>query len=140
MYRTLSRMTVVVFVLFLTGGSITGLMAAGQASSLAATDAKAWIGDWTLTIEGGRGPQERTLSIKDMGGKVAANMGGGRGGPIDISDISKKGNDLVMKFKQQGRGGEVDVTLTLSMQADGTLKVSQDLGGNTQTGTGKKKA
>jgi hypothetical protein len=55
-------------------------------------------------------------------------------------DLTKKGNDLVLKFKQQGRGGEVEVVMTLMMQADGTLKVSQELNGNTQTGTGKKKA
>jgi hypothetical protein len=140
MYRTLSRITVVAFVMLLAGEGAAGLMAAGQASSLAPADAKAWLGDWNLTIEGGRGPQERTLAIKDMDGKVVATLGGGRGGPIEIINISKKGDDLVMNFKQQGRGGEVDVTLTLSMQADGTLKVSQKLGENTQTGTGKKKA
>jgi hypothetical protein len=139
MFRTLSRMTVVVFVMFLAVESAIGLMAAGQASTLASADAKAWLGDWSLTIEGGRGPQERTLTIKDMAGKVVATMGGGRGGPIEITNISKKGDDLVMQFKQQGRGGEVDVTLTLSMQPDGTLKVSQNLGANTQSGTGKKK-
>ena len=93
-----------------------------------------------MTIEGGRGPQERTLTIKDMSGHVMATLGGGRGGPIEIGDVSKKGNDLVLKFKQQGRGGEVDVVMTLAMQADGTLKVSQSLGNNTQSGTGKKKA
>jgi hypothetical protein len=74
-----------------------------------------------------------------MGGHVAATMAGGRGGPIEIADVSKKGNDLVLKFKQQGRGGEQDVVLTLMMQADGTLKVSQALGNNMQAGTGKKK-
>ena len=35
---------------------------------------------------------------------------------------------------KQGRGGEVDVVMTLAMEADGTLKVSQELGGNTQSG------
>jgi hypothetical protein len=139
MFRTLSRMTMVLFVIFLAGKSAFGLGAAGQGSTLAPADAKAWLGDWTLTIEGGRGPQERTLTIKEMAGKVVAPMRGGRGGPLESANISKKGDDLVMQFKQQGRGGEVDVTLTLSMQADGTLKVSQILGANTQSGTGKKK-
>jgi len=46
---------------------------------------------------------------------------------------------VVLKFKQQGRGGEADVVMTLAMEADGTLKVSQEVGGNTQSGTGKKK-
>ena len=115
----------------------TKLIAGGQA--LATADAKGWMGEWTLTIMGGRGPQERALTIKDMSGKVAATLGGGRGGPVEITDVSKKGTDLVLKFKQQGRGGEVDVVMTLALQADGTLKVSQELGGNTQSGTGKKK-
>ena len=124
-------------VLLAVGIASTRLMAGGQA--LMSADAKAWVGDWTLTIEGGRGPQERPLTIKDMAGKVVATLGGGRGGPIEVTDVSKKGSDIVLKFKQQGRGGDVDVVLTLAMQADGTLKVSQELGGNTQTGTGKKK-
>jgi len=109
-------------------------------AQVSSADAKAWMGDWTLTLQGGRGPQERTLTIKDAAGKVAATMGGGRGNPIEIADVSKKGNDLVLKFKQPGRGGEQDVTLTLSMQQDGTLKVSQAMGTNTMEGTGKKKA
>jgi hypothetical protein len=113
------------------------LGAGGQ--MLMSADAKAWMGDWTLTVEGGRGPQERTLTIKDMSGHVAATLGGGRGGPIEVADVSKSGNDLVLKFKQRGRGGEQDAVMTLMMQADGTLKVSQAMGGNTQTGTGKKK-
>ncbi len=138
MYRTLSRTVLLVLGLFLAARSgSTPLIAGGQA--LASADAKAWMGEWALTIEGGRGPQERSLTIKDVSGKVAATLGGGRGGAIEITDVSKKGNDLVLKFKQQGRGGEVDVVMTLAMQADGTLKVSQELGGNTQSGTGKKK-
>src|SRR5262245_46372237 len=82
------------------------LFAAPQAAS---ADARSWIAEWTLTIQGGRGPQERTLTIKDSAGKLAATLGGGRGGPIEIADVSKKGDDLVLKFKQQGRGGEADV-------------------------------
>ena len=116
----------------------TRLVAGGQA--LMSTEAKAWMGAWALTIEGGRGPQQRQLTIKDANGKVAATLGGGRGGPIEVTDVSKKGNDVVLKFKQQGRGGEVDVVMTLAMQTDGTLKVTQELGGNTQAGTGKKNA
>jgi hypothetical protein len=136
MCRTLSRTVLLVLGVALAAWSAPTLIAGGQA--LVSADAKAWVGEWALTIQGGRGPQERALTIKDMSGKVTATLGGGRGGPVEISDVSKKGNDLVLKFKQQGRGGEVDVVMTLAMQADGTLKVSQELGGNTQSGTGKK--
>ena len=139
MYKAVSRTALLVLAisLVLTSGS-TRLLAGGQALSMA--DAKNWMGDWVLTIQGGRGPQERPLTIKDMGGKVVATLGGGRGGPIEVTDISKSGADVVLKFKQQGRGGEVEVGMTLSMQADGTLKVTQEAGGNKTEGTGKKKA
>ena len=79
------------------------------------------------------------MTIKDMSGKVAATLGGGRGGAIEITDVSKKGNDVVLKFKQQGRRGEADVVMTLALQTDGTLKVTQEVNGNAQNGTGKKK-
>ena len=36
-----------------------------------AQDAKAFLGDWVLTVEGRRGPQERPLTIKDTGGKLS---------------------------------------------------------------------
>ena len=109
-----------------------------KASTLDSAKAKAFIGEWVLTIQGGRGAQDRPLSIKDVGGKVAAELGGGRGAPTPITDISMTGNDLVLKFQQGGRNGNVDVTMTLTITADG-LTVKQDAGGQATTGTGKKK-
>jgi hypothetical protein len=114
--------------------------AEGQASTLDTAKAKAWIGEWVLTIEGRRGPQERPLTIKDVGGKVAAELGGGRGGPTAITDIALNGNDLVLKWNQTTQQGEVPVVMTLTMK-DGALTVKQDMAGGqfSSTGTGKKK-
>ena len=137
MKNILSRVALVAVAVGLVVSASPRLSAGGQA--LMSSDAKAWMGDWTLTIQGGRGPQERTLTLKNSAGKVVATMGGGRGNPIEITDVSKKGSDVVLKFKQQGRGGEADVVMTLAMQTDGTLKVTQEVNGNSQTGTGKKK-
>lgn len=110
------------------------------ASSLDAAKASAFVAEWVLTVEGRRGPQERPLSIKDVGGKVAAELGGGRGGPVAITDISMAGADLVMKWNQQGPQGEIDVVMTLTLK-DGGLVVKQDMAGGqfSQSGTGKKK-
>ena len=105
-----------------------------------AQDGKAFLGDWVLTIEGRRGPQERPLSIKETAGKMTAELGGGRGGPVTITDITAKGSDLVMKWNQEGPQGAVDVVMTLTLK-DGALTVKQDMAGGqfSQTGTGKKK-
>ena len=114
------------------------LMAQEKASTLDTAKARTFIGEWALTIQGGRGPQERSLALKDVGGKVAAELGGGRGGPVSITDISMPGSDLILKFQQGGRQGPVDVVMTLTLK-DGALTVKQDAGGNSTTGTGKKK-
>ena len=115
-------------------------VAQAKASTLDTAKAKDFIGEWVLTVEGRRGPQERPLGITDMGGKVAAELGGGRGGPVSISDISMAGSDLVLKWTQQGPNGEVPVVMTLTMK-DGGLVVKQDMAGGqfSQSGTGKKK-
>ena len=114
--------------------------AARQASTLDTAKAKAFVGEWILTIEGRRGPQERPLTIKDVGGKVAAELAGGRGGPVTITDISMAGSDLVMKWSQQGPQGEIPVVMTLTLK-DGALAVKQDMAGGqfSTSGTGKKK-
>ena len=120
--------------------SASALMAQDKVSTLDTAKARAFVGEWALTIEGGRGPQERSLSIKDVGGKVAAELGGGRGGPVTITDISMPASDLVLKFQQTGRQGQVDVVMTLTLK-DGALTVKQEMGGGqfTANGTGKKK-
>jgi hypothetical protein len=105
-----------------------------------AQDAKAFLGDWVLTLEGRRGPQERPLSIKDTAGKLSAVLSGGRGGDITITDVTVKGSEATLKYNQQGPNGEIPVVMTLTLK-DGALTVKQDMAGGqfTQSGTGKKK-
>jgi hypothetical protein len=105
-----------------------------------AQDAKAFLGDWVLTIEGRRGPQERPLTIKDTGGKLSAELGGGRGGPVTITDVTVNGNEATLKWSQDMQGNSVPVVMTLTLK-DGALTVKQDManGQFSQTGTGKKK-
>jgi hypothetical protein len=105
-----------------------------------AQDAKAFLGDWVLTIEGRRGPQERPLSIKDTGGKLSAVLGGGRGGDVTITDVTVKGSEAVLKWNQATQQGDIPIVMTLTLK-DGALTVKQDMAGGqfTASGTGKKK-
>jgi len=105
-----------------------------------AQDAKAFLGDWVLTIEGRRGPQERPLTIKQDGGKLSAELGGGRGGPTTITDVTVKGNEATLKYSQTTQQGDIPVVMTLTLK-DGALTVKQDMAGGqfTQNGTRKKK-
>lgn len=105
-----------------------------------AQDAKAFVGDWVLTVEGRRGPQERPLTIKDTAGKLSAVLGGGRGGDVTITDVTVTGSDATLKWSQDIQGNSVPVVMTLTLK-DGALIVKQDIAGGqmTQSGTGKKK-
>ena len=105
-----------------------------------AQDGKAFLGDWVLTIEGRRGPQERPLNIKDTAGKLSAELGGGRGGPVAITDVTVKGSEAILKWNQEGPQGAIDVVMTLTLK-DGAQVVKQDMAGGqfSQAGTGKKK-
>ena len=117
------------------------LCAALMAPSIAwAQDAKAFLGDWVLTIEGRRGPQERPLTIKETDGKLSAVLGGGRGGDVTITDVSVKGSDATLKWNQTTQQGDIPIVMTLTLK-DGALVVKQDMAGGqfTQNGTGKKK-
>ncbi len=113
------------------------IMAQSGASTLDTARARMFLGDWTLTVEAGRGPQDRPLNIKDVDGKVAAELGGARGNPITISDITMPAGDLILKFKQMGRGGEVEVLMALTLK-NGGLAVKQTINGMETTGTGVK--
>ena len=104
-------------VLFLAACTIALAMPAlasaqGKASTLDTAKAKASVGDWVLTVEGRRGPQERPLAI----------------------------TDLVLKWTQEGQQGSIPVVMTLTLK-DGALVVKQEMAGGqfTQAGTGKKK-
>jgi hypothetical protein len=121
------------FVILLSAVLIAPVVAVAQ-------DAKAFLGEWLLTVEGRRGPQERPLTIKDTGGKLSAELGGGRGGPMTIADVTVKGNVATLKWNQETPQGVLDVVMTLTLK-DGTLTVKQDFAGGrfSQTGTGKRK-
>src|SRR5436190_22123231 len=51
-------------------------------------------GTWTAEIQGGRGPQTLTITLKADAGKLTGSAGGGRGGPVDITDGTISGADL----------------------------------------------
>jgi hypothetical protein len=105
-----------------------------------AQDAKAFLGEWVLTVEGRRGRQERPLTIKQTDGKLSAELGGGRGGPVTITDVTVKGTEATLKWNQETPQGSLPVVMTLTMK-DGALTVKQDFAGGqfSSSGTGKKK-
>ena len=75
-------------------------------------------GKWTAEIQGGRGAQMVTITLKNDGGKLTGTVEGGRGGAIPIEDGSVSGNTVKFKQKQMGRGGEIILLYTGTISGD----------------------
>src|SRR5215471_17869940 len=86
-------------------------------------------GKWTGEIQGGRGPQMITITLKNDGGKLTGTVEGGRGGAIPIEEGSVSGNTIKFKQKQMGRGGEVILNYTGMVSGDEIKFTRQQEGG-----------
>ena len=95
-------------------------------------------GTWTGEVQGGRGPQTLTLTLKADSGKLTGTVGGGRGGPITIEEGTLSGADLKFKTKQQGRGGEVVFSWTGTLKGDEIAFSRTPEGGQAQQFTAKR--
>ena len=108
---------------------LAGPASAGQASMLDASEASAFMGTWVIEMENprGGGTRDQTVVIRDEGGKAAARIGGGRGGALDITDIAKDGDSLVLSFERSRRGRAFPIVLTLTLDGE-MINASQDIG------------
>jgi hypothetical protein len=111
-------------------------------SALAASEATAFLGTWTLSLESPQGAFEQVLELKDAGGKVSGRLTSPISpDPTAITDIAKDGQDLVLKFNGDFQGTSFTAKLTLSPQGTDKAKVSFDImdGQFVMDGTGIKK-
>ena len=119
---------------------VAGSTATAQPSTLDASEARAFIGAWVISMESPRGgTRDQNVTIRDEDGKLAARIEGGRSGGIDVTDITTNGDGLVLSFERNGRRGTIDVVMTLTLDGDMIL-ATQEFGGGRRTvsGTGKK--
>jgi hypothetical protein len=75
-------------------------------------------GTWSGEIQGGRGPQPVTLTLKADGGTLTGSVTGGRGGEMPIEEGTMSGSTLKFKTKQQGRGGQMTLIWTGTLKGD----------------------
>ena len=119
---------------------VVGSTATAQPSTLDASEARAFIGAWVISMESPRGgTRDQNVTIRDEDGRLAARIEGGRGGGIDVTDITTHGYGLVLRFERNGRRGTIDVVMTLTLDGD-MIKATQEFAGGqfSVSGTGKK--
>jgi hypothetical protein len=115
-----------------------GLIVVCLAALSSSVIAQSVDGTWTAEVQGGRGPQTLTITLKADGGKLTGSAGGGRGGPVDITDGTISGADLKFKTKQMGRGGEIVMSWAGTLKGDEIAFSRTPEGGQALTFTAKR--
>lgn len=108
--RTYSRRMLMVLVLV-----VLVLPRVAAAQVLAAADAAAFIGGWTLGLDTPQGAMSMELTITDEAGKVAGSITAEPmiPGVTKISDITKDGSKLVLKYLLDVQGMSIPTMITL---------------------------
>jgi hypothetical protein len=113
-----------------------------SAQALTAADAGAFMGSWTLALDSPQGNFEQNLVLKEEAGKVVAEISNQMQPEVQkVTDVSKKGADLVLKFAGNFQGNPFDAAITMTPDGTDKVKVSFDINGGqfTMNGTGTKK-
>ena len=112
------------------------------AAQLAPADAGAFMGSWSLMLDSPQGAFEQTLVLKDEGGKGIGEISNQMTPDVQkVTDVSKKGDDLVLKFAGNFQGNAFDAMITMTPDGTDKAKVTFDVNGGqfTMSGTGTKK-
>ena len=115
--------------------------AVGRAQSLSPADAGDYMGAWTMSMESPQGPFEQELELKDKDGKVVGELSNSMMPMQVITDITKSGADLVMKYEGNYQGNPYSATLTLTPEGSSKAKVVFDVNSGmfTMSGSASKK-
>lgn len=110
------------------------------AQALTAADLGSFMGTWALVVDSPQGPFEQELAFKDEDGKITAEMNS-QLGTQKITDISKDGGNVVLKFAGDFQGQPYDAAITLTPEGTDKCKVSFDVNGGqfSMSGSGTKK-
>ncbi len=135
MQRTM-RLALVVALCALGGSALR----AQPAAPLMTADAAKFMGTWLLTLDSPQGPFALTMALTDADGKVACELTSDVMPAQKVTDISKAGNDLVLKYQGdfQGQAFAAKITLTPVEDKLGVLFDIMD-GQFTMSGVGAKK-
>ena len=88
-------------------------------SALDTSEAQAFLGAWSVAMESPQGNFVMDLEIQDSEGKVAASItADDMGGMQDVTDISRSGNDLVLRYDFFAQGQTVPVAVILTPAGD----------------------
>ncbi len=109
-------------------GAVFSPLAVSAQSELDASEAEAFLGDWIVSVTSDFGAFDVNLKIEDQGGKVAASVALPEQGVVEVTDITRSGDGLVLSYEIDAQGQLIPVSVTLEPDGEG-LTVEFDFGG-----------
>ena len=101
-----------------------------SAQALTAADAGAYMGSWTLALDSPQGNFEQSLVLKEEAGKVVGEISNQMQPDVQtVTDVSKKGEELVLKFAGNFQGNPFDAIITMTPDGTDKCKVTFDVNG-----------
>jgi hypothetical protein len=97
-----------------TVAALIALPFTAAAQSLTAADAAPFLGAWVLMLDTPQGSMPMNVAVKDTGGKITADMGSDMMPTQTSSDLSKTGENLLIKYTLDFQGTPIPVALTLT--------------------------
>jgi len=83
-------------------------------SELDTAQASAFLGSWVIAMDTDFGPMTISMTIEDRGGKVGANVGSPEmGGMVDVTNITREGEQLILRYDIDAQGQFIDVAMAL---------------------------
>ena len=95
-------------------GALLAPMQASAQSQLDVSQAQAFLGNWVIAMDTDFGPMTLNMNIENRDGKVAAAVGSPEmGGTVDVTDITREGEHLVLRYDIDAQGQFIDVQMAL---------------------------
>ena len=125
---------------FMVAAALVGVVlsprVASAQSQLDASEAEAFLGTWTVSLDTDFGAFDLDLEVEDQGGKVAVSIGSPEQGTADVTDVSRSGESLVLEYEVDAQGQMFPISVSLARDGEG-LTASFDFGGQfSAVGTG----
>src|SRR5262245_25423264 len=104
-------------------------------------DVEKFMGTWALTLESPQGSFVLNFALSEKEGKVAGELTSDIAPAQPVEDISKSGEDLVLKYQGNFQGNAFDAKITMTPDGEKACKVLFDInsGQFMMSGTGAKK-
>ena len=96
-----------------------------SAQAVTAADAKPFLGAWVLMLDTPQGAMAMNVAVKNTDGKVTGEMGSDMLPTQTITDVTKSGTSLLMKYTLDMQGQAIPVALTLT-PAEGKMNFALD--------------